>query len=373
MSHGRTLILCVDRDDDLGFKAAIKGPVIGKDACIGAANSLGLIDPEDSDVNALFQAVKIYGDLKTKDEDVTVAAICGNHTDMLEGDRKIADELRQVIRETGASNCILVTDGAEDEFVLPIIQSQIPVSSVQRVIVKQIPNLEGTYYIIRKLFDDPKIARPVFLPVGIAMLLYAIAFLIGYPDYAIIVVVGVIGIYLLFKGFGIDEVFSYAFRSLRSSFSGGRFTFVAYISAIVLSLVGVIMGLMGFLEWYTIDAGLFFYGMAFVYGSVIWFAAAGLVASVGKIIDVYLNEPEGIGRVVVLPFYVAALGLIAYGASIYALSVNGSIDFPVSDAAGLRFIFITTAIGLVCALIGVYFQRIIYQWMGTRIKVPVKE
>ena len=46
MSHGRTLILCVDRDDDLGFKAAVTGPVIGKEACISAANSLGLIDPE---------------------------------------------------------------------------------------------------------------------------------------------------------------------------------------------------------------------------------------------------------------------------------------------------------------------------------------
>ena len=51
------LIVCVDRDDDVGKKAGIATPVIGRDACIEAAQRLALEDPEDADSNAIFAAV----------------------------------------------------------------------------------------------------------------------------------------------------------------------------------------------------------------------------------------------------------------------------------------------------------------------------
>ena len=75
MQKGRTLVLSVDRDDDLGFKAQIECPVIGREACLSAANSLGLADPEDSDLNAIFQAVQIYDELQGKGEDVEIAIV----------------------------------------------------------------------------------------------------------------------------------------------------------------------------------------------------------------------------------------------------------------------------------------------------------
>jgi putative membrane protein len=53
----RTLVLCVDRDDDLGRKVGIDGPVVGRDAVEEAARRLALADPEDSDANGLFAAV----------------------------------------------------------------------------------------------------------------------------------------------------------------------------------------------------------------------------------------------------------------------------------------------------------------------------
>jgi putative membrane protein len=362
MSKSRTLILCVDRDDDIGYKGDIQSPVVGRDACLNAANVLGLVDPEDSDVNAIFQAVKTYDDLLEKGEDVTVAVISGDHLHMIEGDRRIAADLDRVVAETDASSCILVTDGAEDEFVLPIIQSRIPVSSIQRVIVNQMPNLEGTYYIIKKLFDDPKISRQVFVPVGLGMLLYAVAYLLGYPEGATIIVVGVIGTYLLFKGFGIDEFFGYFISALQTSFRGGRFTFVTYISAILLIVIGVVMGLNSLLEWYTAEGGVLFYLTSFVYGSIAWFTGAGLIASIGKIIDTLLNERELLGRVVVLPFFIVAVGIIAYGASIFTLSINGNIDFPVMETDGTSAIIFMTLGGLIFAFLGVYVQRIIHRW-----------
>ena len=150
------MVLSVDRDDDIGWKGKIDSPVIGRAATVKAANTLALADPEDSDVNAIFMAVKIYDELTAKGEDTAIAVIAGNHLHMIEGDRRIAASLEQVVQETQATNCILVSDGAEDEYVVPIIQSKIPVTSITRVIVNQMPNLEGTYYILKKLFDDPK-------------------------------------------------------------------------------------------------------------------------------------------------------------------------------------------------------------------------
>ncbi len=372
MSKDRTLVLCVDRDDDIGFKAGIEGPIVGRDACLRAANALGLVDAEDSDVNALFETVRIFDELSGRGENVAIAVISGNHTNLLEGDRRIASSLDTILVETGAASCILVSDGAEDEYVLPIIQSRVPVSSVRRVVVSQMPNLEGTYYILKKLLDDPKVSRIVLVPLGLAMILYAAAYLLGYPEEATIVVVCVIGIYLLFKGLGIDEVFQYFVSSLQASLRGGRFTFVSYIAAILMVLVGVVMGFSSYLQYYT-SSGLFFQLLAFIYGAITWFTASGLVASVGKIIDSFLNERVGVRRAIVLPFFVLAIGAIAYGASIYILSISDDVPrFPITSDMGVRYIIFLTIGGLLCAFFGVYLQSLLDRWVSDQKMVALE-
>ncbi len=371
MARERTLVLCVDRDDDLGFKARIDSPIVGRDACLHAATALGLSDPEDSDVNAIFETIKLYDELAGRGEEVAVAVICGDHMNLLEGDRRVASSLDAILVETGSNSCILVTDGAEDEHVLPIIQSRVPVSSVRRVVVNQMPNLEGTYYILKRLLDDPKVSRLVLVPLGLAMLLYAAGYLLGYPEGATIVVVGVIGIYLLFKGMGVDEIFGYFISSLRASLHGGRFTFVSYITAILLSILGIVLGLISLLDYYT-PSGIFFQILAFIYGAIAWFTAAGLVASGGKIIDVFLNEREAVRRVIALPFFVLAIGVIAYGASVYILSISDVPRFPIGDEAGVTYIIFTTIGGLFCAFFGVYLQSLLGRWGEEHEPIPLE-
>ena len=41
----RTLVLTVDRDNDLGIKTAIRGPVVGRRQVLTAALKLGIADP----------------------------------------------------------------------------------------------------------------------------------------------------------------------------------------------------------------------------------------------------------------------------------------------------------------------------------------
>ncbi len=40
------LVICIDKDDDIGVKAEVKSPVIGRAACLDAASRLGAADPE---------------------------------------------------------------------------------------------------------------------------------------------------------------------------------------------------------------------------------------------------------------------------------------------------------------------------------------
>jgi putative membrane protein len=375
MTLGRTLVLSVDRDDDIGWKAKVESPAIGRAACLKAANTLALADPEDSDVNAIFSAVKIFDELTEKGEETAIAVIAGNHLHMIEGDRRIAASLEQVIKETQATNCILVTDGAEDEYVIPIIQSKIPVSSIRRVIVNQMPNLEGTYYILKKFFDDPKISRMVFIPLGLAMILYATAYLLDYPGVATIIVVGVIGGYLLYKGFGFDEIVHSIIDALRVSLSRGRFSFITYTSTILLIIIGFTWGFINVLKFYSTDSslGLLLYLMTFIYGSIEWFILAGLVTSIGVIIDVYANEREGLGKVIVFPFFVVALGFILYAASVYIISLNGVPDFPLTPDEASRNVLYSTIIGISSAIIGVITQFFVNRRMAELRKQEIIE
>ena len=375
MTLGRTLVLSVDRDDDIGWKAKVESPAIGRVACLKAANSLALADPEDSDVNAIFSAVKIYDELTEKGEETAIAVIAGNHLHMIEGDRRIATSLEQVIKETQATNCILVTDGAEDEYVIPIIQSKIPVSSIRRVIVNQMPNLEGTYYILKKFLDDPKISRMIFIPLGLAMLLYAMAYLFDVPGIATIIVIGVIGSYMLYKGFGFDEIVHSIIDALRISLSRGRFSFITYTATILLIIIGFTVGFINVLKFYSSDGslGLLLYLMTFIYGSIEWFIIAGLVTSVGLIIDVYANEREGLGKVIVFPFFVIALGFILYGASVYIISVSGVPDFPLTSDEAAKNILYATIIGIISAIIGVITQFLVNRKMAELRKQEIIE
>ena len=159
------------------------------------------------------------------------------------------------------------------------------------------------------------------------------------------------------------------FRALQESFVGGRFSFFCYIGAIFLSILGIIMGLTSFLEWYTSDSGLFFQACSFIYGSVGYLTVAIIVAFAGKVIDVAQNEPHILARIIVIPFYLTALGVIAYGASVYYISLGGGIDFPIGGIDGVRILMLTTAIALVVAFLGMYVQKTV----GKNAKYALKQ
>ncbi|MEM3965568.1 MAG: DUF373 family protein [Thermoplasmata archaeon] len=91
-----TLIISVDRDNDVGRKTDENGPIIGRENNLRVANKLILADPEDSDANAIFGAVSIYDSLKKEGKDVEVITLTGDISVGIKSDQKIRDELLKI-------------------------------------------------------------------------------------------------------------------------------------------------------------------------------------------------------------------------------------------------------------------------------------
>lgn len=365
MSASRTLVLNVDRDDDIGFKADIVSPVVGRDACLDAAIRLALKDAEDSDVNAIFQTIATYDRLKKEGEDVQVALIGGNHFRFLEGDRKIGRELSAIISQEQITDCILVTDGGEDEYVLPIIQSRIPVTSIQRVVVNQMPNLEGTYYIIKKIVSDPKISKVVLVLPGLVLLLYAICYALNRPEIATMLIAAAVGAYCLYKGFALDELLTDEILDLKSTLIRGRFSFVTYIGALIFMITALQQGLQA-LNAYWDGSGIFPMALLFVWGSMLWFMIAGIIASLGPIIDGFLYDRDHMIKVIFVPFFISAVCVCAYGASSYLLADYGFSGFPIDSETGMLYIIFGAISGLISPCIGLLLQHSIHRHLLDR-------
>src|SRR5512136_1785883 len=216
------LVLCIDRDNDLGRKAGIEGTVIGREANVQAALKLGMVDPEDSDINTIFGGIKIFDELLSKGTNAEIASIAGDVKVGLTSDNRLADQLENLLQRLQPLSVVVVSDGAEDEAILPIIQSRVKVNGVKRIVVKQSPNLESTYYLLKQIFTDPKISHTVFIVPALALLMFAIFSLLGYPNGAVVAITGAVWLYLLFRGLGLDDSMEEAKQTLKSSLYGGK-------------------------------------------------------------------------------------------------------------------------------------------------------
>ncbi|MFP4171108.1 MAG: DUF373 family protein [Methanomassiliicoccales archaeon] len=166
------LVLSVDRDNDFGTKAGLSGPFIGREENLNAAIALGLKDAEDSDTNTLLSAIGMYDEMVKKGMDVEVATICGDIKVGYDSDIQLTNQLENVLEVVKPQRIILVSDGAEDEYIYPIISSRVKVDSVKKVFVKQAPSVEGTYYILLKMIQDDKMRKRILTPVGLVLAVF---------------------------------------------------------------------------------------------------------------------------------------------------------------------------------------------------------
>lgn len=208
----KLLVICVDRDNDIGEKAGITTPVIGRNACIDAAQRLALEDPEDADSNSMFAAIKTYEDLISKGYQVEVVIVAGIKKRGVQADEKILMEIKKISESFSANGAVIVSDGEDDESVIPVIQNVLPVISVQRVVMKVSRSVEYSYAVFGKylkmLAYDSKYSK-FFLGVpGILLLIGGIGTIFGYTAEIFAVLVSILGAAFLIRAFDVDRAWS---------------------------------------------------------------------------------------------------------------------------------------------------------------------
>jgi putative membrane protein len=323
------LVLCVDLDDDLGRKTRFDTPVVGRDAVEEAAVALATADPEDSDVNVLFEGVHLYDGLD--EEEREVAVVTGTNGGDVAANRKVGEEVDTVLARltTGEDvRAVVVTDGAQDESVIPVIRSRVPIDGVRRVVVRQAQDLESMYYTIKQVLDDPETRGTILIPMGILLLVYPLFVVAEYfqlPAETFGVLSGLLGLYLLFRGLGAERAVDRVVEAARAGLYAGRVTLVTYVVAAALLVIGGAGGVEQFeaLQAANGDVGVLTAVAALANGAVLWFAAAGIVASLGRITDEYLNERFR-WRYCNAPFYVVAIASVLEGVSAYFLAEQGA-------------------------------------------------
>lgn len=349
----KTLVICVDRDNDIGEKAGLETPVIGREASLSAATKLALADSEDSDINAIFEAIRIYDRLNSSEEGVEaeVVLVAGDKEVGITADIKIGKELDDVLSKSGADSAILVSDGAEDEWIVPIIQSRMKIDSVRRVVVRQSEPLESTFYVIKRLFEDPRFSRTFLPPIGLILLAFSIFLLVGQLRWAVGLTLGFAGIYMLLKGMGRENIMTEFFETVKQSLYSGKISFVSYICALVLLLAGTSQGIVeytGYTKLLEASERVLLTGMVYyIKGAIWWYVGAALAPVIGKMMNMLIEREKIVGQWAIL-FSIFASGLMLWGGSECIILLSRG-NYPM----GYLYLFFSILGAIIISFIGV--------------------
>jgi putative membrane protein len=251
----RTLVLCVDRDDDFGVKAGLNSPFIGREENLKAALGLGLKDAEDSDTNTLLAAIGLYDEMLKKGMDVEIATICGDIRVGYESDLVLSTQLETVLEVVKPDRVVLVSDGAEDEYIYPVVSSRVKVDSVRKVFVKQAPTVEGTYYILIKMLNDEKIRKRIVVPIGLALLVFGIFALldpimqllngseVSFTNMGLAMIWAVVGLYLILFAYKVGDRARVWWKETRNAVLSGSALIPFAVLAVMLFFLGILYGL----------------------------------------------------------------------------------------------------------------------------------
>ncbi|NDF28806.1 MAG: DUF373 family protein [Nitrososphaeria archaeon] len=188
----RLLVICVDRDNDVGDKAGVLTPVVGRNPCIEAAQKLALQDPEDADANSIFYAIKTYGE--------------------------------------------------DDESVIPIIQNVVPIVSVQRCVMKVSRSVEYSYAVFGKYLKmivyDSKYSKFFLGLPGILLLIGGIGTISGYTQEIFAVLVSIVGVAFLIRAFDVDR----AWANWAKPTPAGLIRVFTVVTGAIISLASMLSG-----------------------------------------------------------------------------------------------------------------------------------
>jgi len=358
--HVSTLVVCLYRGPSF---PEVEPPVVGRAAVERLVTTAGVDDPEDSRVNCLLEGLRLEREM----DDETVLAVLSGTGEGVGADREIAAQVDQLVAEYDPDSAVVIVDSAEDERLVPIVESRVPVDAVDRVVIRQARDIESTYYLLKQFLADEELRKTILVPVGLALLAFP-ALLAVFEDVTVAIgaIAAVVGLFLLYKGLNIASLLVDASEGVRDALYDGQVSLVTYVVAAGLALVGIFVGLLGVSSLDTRTSGELILVAQFVHDAVPWLTGAALIASAGRLLDEFIRDDELGTAYINLPFIAVAVGVAVRGFSAYFLRLadvaeplvvpsitvgdQGVDAFTVAPGTQLA-VFILTAV--VVSLIGV--------------------
>jgi putative membrane protein len=360
-----TLVVCVHRGEVF---SDVDPPVVGRQPVESLVTSVGVEDPEDSRVNCLLEALRVAGDL----DDAVVAVIAGAG-ESVSADREVARQVDALIADHDPESAVVVVDSAEDERLVPIIESRVTVDAVDRVVVRQARDIESTYYLLKQFLADEQLRETVLVPLGATLLAFPILlFAVESTTVAVGTIAAAVGFFLLYKGLGIDAYIARLPGEIRDALYSGQVSLVTYVVAAGLALVGVFAGVLGVSGMDAGGGAEFILVMRFAYDSVPWVTAAALAASTGRLIDEIIRNDDIGSAYVNLPFVAIAVGLAVRGFAAYFLERSGvfeEVAVPATELGPVEFDGVTLSTGSHLALF--ILASILISLVGVRVAAYV--
>lgn len=329
-------VVCVDRDNDIGRKTKIKGPIVGRERNLEAASKLILTDPTESDANTMFAAIKKMEEAKKEFKNVDIVTITGKGKTGLQSDKEINAQLDILQKNYEIDGWILVTDGMEDAQVIPLLQSRAKIISTEQVIIRQAQAVESTFYTIKDALKDPGMAR-LFLGVPGGLLLIYV-FLGQYSLQAIALIAGT---YLLLKGFGIEDKIIGFFKMITTSISEQRVSVVMYIAALLTPVFGFWLAYLQLISS-DIDTSVIISTLRLL---LPFFALMMILLLIGRAIDsMYTKKAYKLGKYLLQGISVIAVWAILDAGTLVFLRQAEIVWFPANIMGAFILLIITMRI-----------------------------
>ena len=270
------LILCIDRDDDLGEKTNLKSPIIGLKNCQNAGVKLAISDPEEADANAIFGAIKTYNELSRSGRKCEVAIVTGTHAGGFKSDEKMRKEIQTIVNKTKMLDTILVSDDSDESNIIPLVQDIISINSIQRIVIKHSGALEETYAVLGRylkmlIFDQRYSKFALGIP-GILFLSWAFLALFNLLEQAITVTLAILGAAFVIRGLDLDRLT----RSLPKLELTSYVRLFSTVAASLVLIIGIFVGASSLSNLISVNQ--------------VFSSPSNLLSSAPELIGVFANE-----------------------------------------------------------------------------------
>jgi putative membrane protein len=337
----RIFVVCVDRDNDIGRKIRVKGPIIGREKNLEVAQKLILTDPTESDANTMFAGIKKLEEAKKSFNNVEIVTLTGAGKTGLGADKEINRQLDMLEKNFNIEGWIVVNDGAEDAQVNPLLQSRAKIISIEQVIIKQAQAVESTFYTIKEAIKDPGLARLLLGIPGVLLLAY-----VALGQYSLQAIAFILGLYLLLKGFGIEDKIIGAFKVITESVKEQRISVVMYLAGFISPLFGIWLAYLQIISSEFLDVTVdIISALRLIYP---FLALMGILFLIGKAIDsVYMKKSFKIGKYILQVVSIVAIWAIIDAGTLVFLRQADLAWFPANIMTALVALIITMKISQV--------------------------